>query len=239
MVAPTPRDAATVILTRPSRDGLQVLLLKRHSASGFMAGAFVFPGGKVDAADRSVGKAVDLRLDPTPGRTLAPEDEAAILAAACRETKEEAGVHVEPSALVYWAHWITPSAELKRFDTHFFVAEVPLEQAVTADPREMTEARWMTPSDALAAHGRREIFLPPPTQRTLEELATMNSFSAVRAMAATRLIAPILPKVTAADGGFLVLFPWDSLYDGTDGEGLRWPGPPPEGTSRILIRVGA
>jgi 8-oxo-dGTP pyrophosphatase MutT (NUDIX family) len=238
MAPPIVRDAATVILTRPSRDGLEVLLLKRHSASGFMAGAFVFPGGKVDEADRSAAHTfAHARLDATPGRTLLPEDESAIWVAARRETAEEAGIHVELDALVYWAHWITPSVEPKRFDTRFFVTEVPPDQTLATDPREVTEARWMTARAALAAHERREIFLPPPTQRTLEELEPYATFLELCAAAATRTIAPILPKVTGADGGFLILLPWDPLYEATDGEGVMWPGPTPLGRSRILLEA--
>src|SRR5688500_13513659 len=125
------RDAATVIITRPGAAALEVLLVKRHRASGFMAGAFVFPGGKVDPADRSGTPRSP--LDPTPGRALSAEEEAAVWNAACRETSEEAGLRVAADDLVYWAHWITPSAEPKRFDTHFFVAEVPADQTPAID----------------------------------------------------------------------------------------------------------
>jgi 8-oxo-dGTP pyrophosphatase MutT (NUDIX family) len=46
-----PRPAATVVLMRDSDEGLQVLLLKRVHSSGFVPGAYVFPGGRVDAED--------------------------------------------------------------------------------------------------------------------------------------------------------------------------------------------
>ena len=48
-----PRDAATVLILREGQSGLEVLLLKRHSASKDLGGAFVFPGGKRDEADAS------------------------------------------------------------------------------------------------------------------------------------------------------------------------------------------
>jgi 8-oxo-dGTP pyrophosphatase MutT (NUDIX family) len=47
-----PADAATVVLLRDTADGLQVLLLRRHQASNVLGGAYVFPGGKLDAADQ-------------------------------------------------------------------------------------------------------------------------------------------------------------------------------------------
>ncbi len=46
------KDAATIVLLRDAPEGLQVLLGKRGRQTRFSAGAFVFPGGAVDAADR-------------------------------------------------------------------------------------------------------------------------------------------------------------------------------------------
>lgn len=42
------RPAATVVLLRDEPDGLHTLLLRRNSALGFAAGAWVFPGGRVE-----------------------------------------------------------------------------------------------------------------------------------------------------------------------------------------------
>jgi 8-oxo-dGTP pyrophosphatase MutT (NUDIX family) len=46
-----PRPAATVLLVRDGRAGLEVLMVTRNVASDFASGALVFPGGRVDAAD--------------------------------------------------------------------------------------------------------------------------------------------------------------------------------------------
>ncbi len=46
-----PRPAATVVLIRDRDTGPEVLLLRRVRSSGFVPGAWVFPGGRVDAAD--------------------------------------------------------------------------------------------------------------------------------------------------------------------------------------------
>jgi 8-oxo-dGTP pyrophosphatase MutT (NUDIX family) len=79
--------------------GLEVFMVKRHGASGFMAGAHVFPGGKLDAADG----APDV-LECTTGRDAAsaqtalgepelPAERAlGLFVAAARETFEEAGI---------------------------------------------------------------------------------------------------------------------------------------------------
>ncbi len=46
-----PHPSATVVLMREADDGAEVLLLRRNRATGFVPGAYVFPGGRVDAAD--------------------------------------------------------------------------------------------------------------------------------------------------------------------------------------------
>lgn len=90
-----PRDAATVMLLRPSADGgLEVYLLRRRSSMAFAPGAFVFPGGSADTrdADTEVGWAGPDAAEW--GRLLdAPADLARVLVcAAVRETFEESGV---------------------------------------------------------------------------------------------------------------------------------------------------
>jgi 8-oxo-dGTP pyrophosphatase MutT (NUDIX family) len=66
-----PVPAATLILVREVADRLQVYLLRRSRASGFMPGSFVFPGGLVDASDCDPGfwlKRVDLAFEAIYGR---------------------------------------------------------------------------------------------------------------------------------------------------------------------------
>ncbi len=91
-----PRDSATVLLVRDGVEGLEVLLLERHLDSDFAGGALVFPGGKVDDADRHLDPA---RLTGTePARWRQPlgaandADAQGLLVAAVRETFEEVGV---------------------------------------------------------------------------------------------------------------------------------------------------
>jgi 8-oxo-dGTP pyrophosphatase MutT (NUDIX family) len=52
IITTPPLDSASVVLLRDSPHGLQVLLLKRHQASNVLGGAYVFPGGKLDADDQ-------------------------------------------------------------------------------------------------------------------------------------------------------------------------------------------
>ena len=86
-----PRDAASVVMLRDAPDGLQVLLLRRHADSAVLGGAYVFPGGKVDAADASADTLA--RLDRAPAElharlgepALSANQAAALYVAAARE----------------------------------------------------------------------------------------------------------------------------------------------------------
>jgi len=50
----TPRKATTVILVREKTSKeFEVFLVRRHDASAFMGGNYVYPGGRVDPADQS------------------------------------------------------------------------------------------------------------------------------------------------------------------------------------------
>ena len=92
-----PRDASTVVLLRDGANGVEVFLVKRHSASQVLGNAYVFPGGKLDAADSALhprhlnlsAQALHTKL----GEPETPADKAsALFVAALRETFEEAGV---------------------------------------------------------------------------------------------------------------------------------------------------
>ncbi len=93
--APAARPAATVVVCRASEAGFEVYLVKRHGRSGFMAGAHVFPGGRVDDEDAVVGAALPLGSREAARRMLDGIDDegaAAYCVAAVRETAEECGL---------------------------------------------------------------------------------------------------------------------------------------------------
>jgi 8-oxo-dGTP pyrophosphatase MutT (NUDIX family) len=92
-----PRDAATVVLLRDHAHGLEVYLVKRSRTVDFMAGAHVFPGGKLDEGDCSA-QACALLSETAPalrerlGEPLPAAQAAGFFVAAIRETFEEAGL---------------------------------------------------------------------------------------------------------------------------------------------------
>ena len=75
------------------------------------------------------------------------------------------------SGLHYVAHWITPAARPLRFDTRFFVAELPAGQQAVHDGWELTDTEWLAPAAALARMRAGELKLAPPTIVELERLS--------------------------------------------------------------------
>ena len=190
----TPRQAATVILVRGGDEALEILLVKRNPAQRFMGGAWVFPGGAVDAGE-------------------AEEDEAHRVAGV-REVEEEAGIALPgPEALVAYSRWITPAEVKIRFDTRFFLAELPDGQEVRCDGNECVDSGWFTPDGALRAFEAGEIMLVFPTIKTLEQLREYGSAAEALAAAAARDVHPVEPRVVVEGESARVLLPGEPGYD--------------------------
>src|SRR3954466_8065128 len=129
-----PRQAATVIVLRGGSEALEVLLVRRNPAQRFMGGAWVFPGGAVDAGESGDGDLAH-RL------------------AAVREVREEAGLDLPGAdALLPFSRWITPEEVKIRFDTRFYLARVPDDAEPRVDGSECVDLGWWTPRGALDAH---------------------------------------------------------------------------------------
>ena len=160
-----PIDAATVVVARDSSDGIEVLMLRRNSKIYF-GGMWVFPGGRVDPDDRADTKTVAV-CDGSDGRGFH--------AAAIRETQEEAGIDITGTELHHFAHWLPPAVRPKRFSTQFFLAEAPEGLDVSIDHGEITEHRWMTPTNALQRRSDGEIEIVTPTFCTLDWLRAFDS----------------------------------------------------------------
>jgi 8-oxo-dGTP pyrophosphatase MutT (NUDIX family) len=189
----TPRQAATVIVLRGGSGTLEVLLVKRNPAQRFMGGAWVFPGGAVDAAEGT--------------------GDAAHRAAGVREVEEEAGVRLpDPSALVRFSRWITPAQVSIRFDTHFFLAAAPGDAEPVPDGGETVDLGWFTPQGALDAHARDEILLVFPTIKTLEQLAAFSTADELLEWASGRVVEPVEPKVVGDGPTARIVLPGEPGY---------------------------
>ncbi len=89
-----PRDAATVIVVRDGSGGLEVFAVERHRSSGFLGGAIVFPGGKLDAndSDASWSEHVVAPSERASKFAATPALARALAIAAVRETLEEGAI---------------------------------------------------------------------------------------------------------------------------------------------------
>jgi 8-oxo-dGTP pyrophosphatase MutT (NUDIX family) len=176
-----PRQAATVILLRGGAQTLEVLLVKRTEQAKFMGGVWVFPGGAVEEDDP---------------RSSAADNAGAHRSAAARELSEEAGIVLaSPSELVEFSRWITPEEVSIRFDTLFFLAELPADQEPHVDGEECVDQGWFTPPGALDAHARGEILLVFPTIKHLEQLGAFSNVAELLSYARGREVLPVQPKV--------------------------------------------
>jgi glyoxylase-like metal-dependent hydrolase (beta-lactamase superfamily II)/8-oxo-dGTP pyrophosphatase MutT (NUDIX family) len=124
----------------------------------------------------------------------APGEESLLRLQACRtqagdlfEVLEREGLIVAGDLMPYFAHWITPPVQPRRFDTRFFLAEMPVRQECRVDGIEMVDALWSSPSEMLERERRGELELGSiPTRRILEELTQFAVPAAALAYAAAR-----------------------------------------------------
>ena len=190
-IAPA-RPASTVVVLRESATSgpFEILMMRRNDKVAFMAGSYVFPGGRVDHSDWPTRGS---HLPPAVFPDLDAEQEAAYRMAAVRELREEASVFMTIDDLHPYAHWVTPEIEIRRFDTRFFIARMPPNQTAKHDDGEMTALEWLTPADAIARFNRKELLLPPPTYTTIRQLAPIGSIDEVLAWLRTRSIVRVMP----------------------------------------------
>ena len=200
------RPAATVLLMRDGPQGIEVLMTRRSMSASFAPGAYVFPGGVIDAADAQTHSMAQRR--PTQSDLHLTQAIAAI-----RESFEELGILFARHADGRWAdnaditqidrkapfaaqcqsrgltlaadqvfvlaHWITDRDLPRRFDVPFLVARMPEGQTPVADESEQFEPVWVRPQDALTRHETGDFFMVYPTIRTLERLKAFASVDAV------------------------------------------------------------
>jgi 8-oxo-dGTP pyrophosphatase MutT (NUDIX family) len=190
----TPRPAATVMLLRGGAEALEVLLVQRNPEARFMGGAWVFPGGAVDKGEGS--------------------GEHALRAAGVRELAEEAGIALAgPEELVPYSRWITPAQVKVRFDTSFFLANLPDGAEPAIDGNEIVCWRWYEPSAALRAAVDGEILLVFPTIKHLEQISAFGSAHELIEHARLRAVQPVEPRVLVTGETARVLLPGEPGYE--------------------------
>ncbi|MXO75856.1 NUDIX domain-containing protein [Altererythrobacter aerius] len=224
----------------PSGGPPQILMVTRSNAMRFAGGMAVFPGGRVDEADRQLAETFDHAFD---------NEEAAHRIAAVRETLEEAGLVIgirevpsdsearraralllergelapvlaamqwtlDLDALVPFARWHPRNERLPRiFDTRFYLADLGTGAVeLEIDATENTHLFWTSAADALDAAERGEVDLIFPTRRNLERLAIFPDFAAARAQAQATPVQTISPWMEERDGEPWLMIPADAGY---------------------------
>ena len=239
------KPAATIVLLRDGEAGMEVLLLRRHRASGFVPGAYVFPGGRTDDADDDTGlleralnfheagvarhfwfaavreafEETGVLLARAADHSWVPDTAASGRMEALRlrlldedatllDVLDQCNARIDFQEVVYFAHWITPVAEPRRYDTRFFVARLLESREVRADPREMTDAVWLSPAEALRRFADGKLPMVFPTVRTLEQMKEFRTTSEALDALRERAVHPIMPRlVRTATGVGIVIDP--------------------------------
>lgn len=232
--------AATVVIFRHAAAGgpPELLMVQRAKEMRFAGGAAVFPGGRIDPADRDLAA----RLAPD-----SDQDVAAARIAGIRETLEETGLAIavrepvsaaqaaqaraqliadetlEPvlnaqgwtldlDALTPFARWC-PQAD-GAFDTRFFLADLGTGAVdIAVDATENTRLFWVSAARALELADQGDIQVIFPTRRNLDRLALFASFDEARKQAEAIPVQTISPFQEIRDGERWLLIP----------EGLGYP----------------
>lgn len=226
-LAVAPRAASTTLVLRDSARGLEVLMVKRSPTASFMPGAYVFPGGAVDATDADA--ACDETRDELAARigrvTGVGERALAYVVAALRECREECGLDLGSTRGLHpWSHWVTPLGLPKRFATLFFVARAPEGQTPRPDEGETTTLEWVAPHAALheSAAGRFPMeFATVETVRSLLPFADGTVQALLDHAAAHTDLPPLHPRLQldATRRVVGVRLPGQPGYDALEGDG--------------------
>ncbi len=265
--ASVPLPASTITVVREAADGFEVLMMQRSHRSTFVPGAYLFPGGGVDASDHDIEaqhqcSGLD---DQQASRILNLERGGlAFFIAVLRELFEEAGLllaydndgrlvqfndaqsrqrweqhrlalnngertlteilksenlKLAVDKVIYFAHWITPVRETKRYDTRFFMCAAPEGQVPLHDDSELIAHAWMRSAQVLESYHSGAIKMHFPTETTLNEFAGYTSLPALTAgLRAKREIPTWLPRITRRGGRLL---PGDAGYDEPDDDEIE------------------
>lgn len=229
--------AATIVLFRDSPNGPpDLLMVERAPTMAFAGGAMVFPGGRIDPGDDALARArgadmpdaaariaairetleeagIAVGLDPAPS----PID-AQAMRQALHDGEPIGAVlgdrRIDLGTLVPFARWLPAHANMRIFDTLFYIAALPPGSPdPVVDATENVAVCWTTAADMLKAADRGDAQIIYPTRRNLERLAQFASFAEAVEHAHAHPVRTITPFSEERAGGMHLCIP----------EGLGYP----------------
>lgn len=235
--AVTPIPAATLVLMRPGPQAPEILMVERGARMAFAPGALVFPGGRIDPDDHTLGgdpeaaakvaairetleeTGIGVALDPPPNERLEADLRRELHAGALfSDLLARHHLTLRPDALVPFARWCPTFRETRNFDTRFFLARAPADTRLpTADDTESVHALWTTARDVLTRADAGEAHIIFPTRRNLERLARFAAFEDAEADARAHTVETIVPWIEERDGARWLCIPEGRGYPVTAG----------------------
>ncbi len=239
---PTPIPAATLVVFRTGRQGgpPEILMVTRSRELVFAGGMAVFPGGRLDPADRELAEtlaqggdvedvahriaAIRETLEETglavgfaqncDAQCARRARDIALASGALAPAMEACGLTLDIEALVPFARWLPLGLAHDRiFDTRFYLADLGTGAVdIAVDETENTSLFWVTAEQALAQAERGEISLIFPTRRNLERLAQFGTFAEAKAHAVATPQRIITPSIETTEQGRVLRIPEDLGY---------------------------
>lgn len=206
-------DSASILIIRDGKEGLEVLMVKRHEDIAFAGGAYVFPGGKADTEDYQLSSYIKSfppgysELTHTAFREVFEESGLIIGKSnnaidyrkallkneiSFNELIKEADISFDEKGLIPFARWVTPRQYSIRFDTRFFLAKAPIDQTATPDGHEAVDLKWVSPIEFIIENRELMMF---PTIMNLKLLAEVTTVDEAFKHARKRKIMTVEPQI--------------------------------------------
>jgi len=192
-----PVPAATVAIINDSADGISLLMVRRNTTLANAAGAWAFPGGRVEDEDYA----------DTDDHKLAAQ------CAAVRETIEETGLCIDKENLIPFAHWTTPEGPRRRYATWFFLTELSSPPPVRVDGSEIVDYCWRSPKDILQEHRAGNMDITPPGFVTLTRLTAFATTADALAAFTTNEFVHYNPKLIKTATEQVIFYEGDAGYN--------------------------
>ncbi len=121
------------------------------------------------------------------------------------------GLVLRADLLRPWSNWLTPVGEARRYDTAFFLAELPAGQRADGFTTEADRAGWRRPEDTLADWRAKRAGLMVPTWVSLTEVGEFGTVAGLMAQD-RRPIEKIMPKLVKDGSVYRPVLPGDPRY---------------------------